>query len=405
MWVRQDTLALDRTFAGKWAYQTDGGWAIQSGNASGNSADVSVYIATSATDDGTGCRMDFNDANMTAGQWHHVVMVYDGTATGDANRLKVWVDGVAKTLTVGAGAVPATLRNDGASLNLGKFGGSLTRYLDGRLDEVAIWSRALAASEVTQLNNAAGGVTSYWTLDEASGTRNDSVGTNNLTDNNTVTQAAGKLGNAAQFTAANSEFLNVADNSSLGFTTGMSASMWIRQDSLGLDRAFIGKWAYQTDGGWAIQSGNASGNSADISVYIATGATDDGTGCRMDFNDADMSASTWHHVLVVYDGTLTGNANRLKVWVDGVQKTLTVGAGSVPSTLRSDGAALNFGKFGGTWTRYLDGRMDEVRIWPRALTAGEVSQVYNAGNGLNYPPADTIAPTITLTEPMNAVLQ
>jgi concanavalin A-like lectin/glucanase superfamily protein len=270
---------------------------------------------------------------------------------------------------------------------------------------VALWSRPLAASEVTQLFNPAGNATSYWTLDEASGTRNDSVGTNNLTDNNTVTQAAGKIGNAAQFTAASSEWLSVADNSSLGFTTAMSASLWIRQDSLALDRAFLGKWAYQTDGGWAIQSGNASGNSGDISIYLATSATDDGTSCRMDFNDADMSASTWYHVLVVYDGTLTGNASRLKVWVNGVPKTLTVGAGAVPSTLRNDTAALNVGKFGGTWTRYLDGRMDEVRLWGRALSAAEATQVYNAGNGLTYPPADTIPPTITLTEPTNAVLQ
>lgn len=43
----------------------------------------------------------------------------------------------------------------------------------------------------------------HWKLDEASGTRNDSHGTNHLTDNNTVTTATAKLGtNAAQFTAA-----------------------------------------------------------------------------------------------------------------------------------------------------------------------------------------------------------
>ena len=43
----------------------------------------------------------------------------------------------------------------------------------------------------------------YWKLGEASGTRSDSKGSNNLTDNNTVTSAAGKWGTAGQFTAAN----------------------------------------------------------------------------------------------------------------------------------------------------------------------------------------------------------
>ena len=42
----------------------------------------------------------------------------------------------------------------------------------------------------------------YWQLGEASGTRADTYLDNDLDDNNTVTQAVGKVGNAAQFTAA-----------------------------------------------------------------------------------------------------------------------------------------------------------------------------------------------------------
>ena len=38
---------------------------------------------------------------------------------------------------------------------------------------------------------------SYWKLDETSGTRVDSVGNNDLTDNNTVLYGAGKQGNGA----------------------------------------------------------------------------------------------------------------------------------------------------------------------------------------------------------------
>ena len=42
-------------------------------------------------------------------------------------------------------------------------------------------------------------------MDEASGTRYDSYGNNHLTDNNTVTVAAGKKGSAASFAPANAE--------------------------------------------------------------------------------------------------------------------------------------------------------------------------------------------------------
>ena len=45
----------------------------------------------------------------------------------------------------------------------------------------------------------------FWQLEEASGVRYDSEGSNNLTDNNTVTSATGVVGDAAQFTRSNSE--------------------------------------------------------------------------------------------------------------------------------------------------------------------------------------------------------
>ena len=60
-----------------------------------------------------------------------------------------------------------------------------------------------------------------WHLDENSNgsaavTRKDSSGNgNDLTDNATVTSTQGKIGKAAQFTAANSEYLSIAENASL----------------------------------------------------------------------------------------------------------------------------------------------------------------------------------------------
>jgi hypothetical protein len=227
------------------------------------------------------------------------------------------------------------------------------------------------------------GLVSHWALDEASGTRNDSHGTNHLTDTNTVGTAAGQIENAAHFIAANSEDLSVADNASLAFTTALSASFWLRQTDLLDDRAFLGKWTFATDGEWVIQSPSfvAAGGPGGITIFLATAAGDSGGGCRMDFNDVDMVAGSRYHVVVVYDGSLTGNANRLKVWVNGVQKTLTIGSGAVPATLRNGGATLYLGRFGGSLFRYLNGDMDEVRLWNSALTPSDVATLYERFGG------------------------
>ena len=59
------------------------------------------------------------------------------------------------------------------------------------------------------------GLVSCWDLDEASGTRYDAYGTNDLTDYNTVGQAAGVNGYAGSFISANSEYLAHSDNADL----------------------------------------------------------------------------------------------------------------------------------------------------------------------------------------------
>ena len=80
------------------------------------------------------------------------------------------------------------------------------------------------------------GLVSWWDLDEASGTRFDSHtanDVNDLTDNNTVTQATGKVGNAAQFTAANLEHLSKSSASNLGADDrDFTWAQWIYLDSL-----------------------------------------------------------------------------------------------------------------------------------------------------------------------------
>ena len=75
----------------------------------------------------------------------------------------------------------------------------------------------------------------HWNLDEASGTRVDAKGGNDLTDNNTVTQATGIVSNAGQFTAANSEYLSIADNAAL--STGdidFTIPLWARAGGGGM---------------------------------------------------------------------------------------------------------------------------------------------------------------------------
>jgi len=73
------------------------------------------------------------------GEWHHVVMVYDGTQITDATKLKVYLDSVMQTLTVQNTPFPATTSDLTGVANT--IGYSSTSF-DGSLDEFGIMTDA-----------------------------------------------------------------------------------------------------------------------------------------------------------------------------------------------------------------------------------------------------------------------
>ena len=78
-------------------------------------------------------------------------MVFDGSQTGNANRLNFRYDRAAKTLTY-TGTIPATTPSNSnwfiGGDNRGGAGGALSfKFMNGYIGEIMIWTRALTASE------------------------------------------------------------------------------------------------------------------------------------------------------------------------------------------------------------------------------------------------------------------
>jgi len=85
-----------------------------------------------------------------------------------------------------------------------------------------------------------------------------------------------------------------------------------------------------------------------------------------------FTASTWHHLVAVFDGSETGN-NRMKVYVDNVSTTLTY-TGSQPTTTSSYSAGTFLGDDGGAYSHL--GRISNVLIFNNtALTSNEIKDV------------------------------
>lgn len=218
------------------------------------------------------------------------------------------------------------------------------------------------------------GAIAVWHLDEASGTRNDSVGTNHLADNNTVTTAAAKLGaNAAQFTAANSEYLSIADNADLStgnidFTVGL----WVKLDSLAGIQVIANKGSWGTTQEYLVDyDGTASFR------FRFTVTSDGGAGLTV------VSANS-------LGAPVVGTWYQITAWHDSVLDTINiqVNGGTVDSASHTTGGFNGTGPFelgrNVALGRYLDGKLDEVAFWKRTLTGSERGQLYNSGAGVAY---------------------
>lgn len=213
------------------------------------------------------------------------------------------------------------------------------------------------------------GLVSWWSLDEASGTRNDSHGTNHLTDNNTVGSTTGVKGNAAQFVAANSESLSVASNASL--ETGnvdFWLGGWIRFTSIGDYRFLINKDNNGAAREWSLYYAND--NPKTFSFYVVRGGV-------VEIRAASLipTTSTWYLVQAWHDNS--DNSIYIRV-NDGTIHTTSLGG-----TPSATAAALELGKRSSAL--FHNGLMDEVFYFKnRVPTTDDLDFMYNGGSGRTY---------------------
>jgi Concanavalin A-like lectin/glucanases superfamily len=77
---------------------------------------------------------------------------------------------------------------------------------------------------------------------------------------------------------------------------------------------------------------------------------------------AALALNTWSHLAVTYDGSA------LRLYVNGAVVATTAVAGSIPT---SNGALRMGGN--SVWGEWFGGLLDDVRIYNRALSAGEIA--------------------------------
>lgn len=226
------------------------------------------------------------------------------------------------------------------------------------------------------------GLLHYWTLDETSGTRVDSLGTYNLpeTGGTVVSTASGLFGAAASTTNNTSAYLsNTASPQILdGDTTDWTISAWLYRENA-------------TSGGNLLFISGSTMLTVDVNLLapdvwsvnaFVWGEGNTGTGGNSGFgySSVEVGTGSWYHVVLSWDVS----SREGLLWVNGTAITPNM----VPTEDPELGLVMNWDTWGfvqGSGAAVAGLRLDETAMWNRLLTAEEITELYNGGSGIQYP--------------------
>nr|WP_267887314.1 LamG-like jellyroll fold domain-containing protein [Streptomyces sp. WM6372] len=341
---------------------------------------------------------------VTDNKWHHVVI------TGGATGQSLYLDGAkigSKTGTV----KPETMAYAylGAGFSSAGWDGQANgvRYFNGQLDEAAFYAKELDAQTVADHYKArnrlvtgngaqyqgtvlADAPSGYWRLDETTGTQ---VTNKVAATGGTGTYAKATLGSTGAFgpgdgTAATFNGDGYAELPPIGMsTTDLSVELWFKTTKPGV--LYSDQERTLPDPGVSTYT---------PVLYVGTDNKLHGQYYTLNTNATNVSPTTvtddqWHHAAItVQGGTQT-------LYLDGAQV-----AQAVTSPINHQANKRTFIGAGYTYgwpaspghPSYLTGSIDEVAVYPRPLTAAQVSTHYQARAQAS---GSSLSSTVTVTDP------
>ena len=341
--------------------------------------------------------------------WHHLVITSDGTT------IRFYGDGAEHgtgdtSYTTWPGSTSMKYKLMLGSIAYGSDSNPWTANYLGYMDEVSIWDACATDEEVESLYNggasrdlrnglldpppepppemeveAIGGIAPE-SIKTIAGINVASIKTiSGVSPAPSWTPTPWANAYSIDFTAAahaSTDRLDLPNNADFDFeyTDAFSISLWFKFTSIGW-ASLIGK-VHPWGGTWtAIKGWQILCSAGEIGFWVTNAYQSNGFQAMTTsaFNDGN-----WHN-LVAIKCAACYTAASAEIWIDGVSQatdyyhTNTTLSNTIVTTAD---IIVGGGAFGG-WGSGFDGNLDEVGIWSKALSSGEVADIYNSGTPAN----------------------
>jgi len=255
-----------------------------------------------------------------------------------------------------------------SNIELGRWYHIAASYDTNDMKNVRVYEWGLSAEEIWQIY-IQGAWVSHWKFDEGAGsTAYDSAGNNDGTLNGPQ-WVSGKTGDYALDFDGEDDYVDLGNDDALKPPLPVTIAGWVKlSDSGKLQRLisideqsskYYGLWLeVQATDKVSVSFGDGRGGASQAYRRSKVGTTTLGTG-------------TWYHVAGVMRG-----AGDMDVYVNGLDDGGSYSGSGLSLAYSSGSSSIGY-EDGARY--YFDGVIDDVRFYDRALSAGEVMQVYGEG--------------------------
>jgi hypothetical protein len=252
----------------------------------------------------------------------------------------------------------------------------ISRYFNGQIDALNIWQKSLTQSEITELYNSGNGA-QYIGDNFYKPTTNDALNTYNGTAQGGLTYVPGKVGTAFQFNGTNSYIL--LPRNTLRFTNSFSVSLWVYSTANQTgNKGLFSDYYYPGDLGYTVYV--TTQNKIEVFFKGSYSTNNNFT------SNSSLSNNQWNNIVISWDKTNT----QWKIYINGVLDYTYTNGNAMVVQYQTDvyenrtniGAINSASSFAGN---IFNGSIDAFNVWNKVLTQSEITELYNSGNGKQYP--------------------